>query len=300
MQMVVEEGGLSKRIDADLEVLVRAKTVVGEGPVWRDETSTLLWVDIPRGELHEVAVDSGSTRVRTIPESLGAVALTTSDELLLACASGFGLLAEDGFTITAALLDGSRRMNDAKCDPAGRFWAGSTTLDFQPGQGALHLLEPDGSHRVAVEGLTLPNGLDWSPDGTVFYLADTMRHEISAWDVDLTDGTLRDRRLFASFGNGMPDGLTVDTDGCLWVTMWGGAELRRLAPDGRTVATVPMPVAQPSSCTFGGADLTTLFVTSARDGLPVGPAALDGSVFALHGLGAQGLPTARFGVGRIG
>lgn len=193
-------------------------------------------------------------------------------------------------------------MNDAKCDPAGRFWAGSTAIDFTPGRGALHVLEADGAHRVAVDGLILPNGLDWSPAGDVFYLADTYRHEISAWDYDVTDGALTNRRPFASFNarDGMPDGLTIDVDGCIWVAMWGGHRVIRLDPAGKAIQTIDLPVAQPSSCMFGGPDLDTLFVTSAAEGLQLGDGALDGSVFAIAGLRTQGLPVSRFGVGRPG
>jgi sugar lactone lactonase YvrE len=270
--------------------------------VWRAETSSLLWVDIPRGEVHESDPASGRTSTRRVPESVGAVALTESDDLLLACASGFARLSDDGFVHVATVLDAADRMNDAKCDPVGRFWAGSTAVDFTPGQGALHVLESDGAHRIAVEELTLPNGLDWSPAGDVFYLADSMRHEISAWDYDLTDGALTGRRLFASFApsEGMPDGLTIDTDGCLWVAMWGGHRVIRLDPAGRVVQRIELPVAQPSSCTFGGPQLDTLYVTSAADGLPPREDAVDGSVFALTGVGAQGLPVSRFGIGRPG
>ena len=148
---------------AVVKVAVRADARVGEGPVWRAETSSLLWVDIPRGEVHESVLPSGTTTTRRIPESLGAVALTGSDELLLACRSGFATLRDDQFVPLAPFLGEAERMNDAKCDPAGRFWAGSTAIDFTPGQGALHVLEADGARRVAVDGLTCPTGWTGAP-----------------------------------------------------------------------------------------------------------------------------------------
>jgi sugar lactone lactonase YvrE len=282
-----------------VELVVRGDAQIGEGPVWRPETASLLWVDIAGQNVHESDPATGATMTRHLPESVGAVALTDgSDDLLLACQSGFGSLRGDEFASLATVLDRSERMNDAKCDPAGRFWAGSTAQDFSAGRGRLHVLEPGGEHRVAVTGLTLPNGLDWSLDGKIFYLADSLAHEIIAWDYDVTDGTLTDRRTFASFtGEGIPDGLTIDTDGCLWVAVWGGHRVVRLDPGGRVVRIVDLPVAQPSSCTFGGPGLDTLFVTSAAEGLPTADGSLDGSVFAITGTGAQGRPVSRFGRG---
>jgi sugar lactone lactonase YvrE len=185
-------------------------------------------------------------------------------------------------------------MNDAKCDPAGRFWAGSTALDFETGRGALHVLRPDWSTDVVWDGFALPNGMGWSPDSHAFYLADSVAHAIYAFDFDVASGTPSAQRTLIEFteADGMPDGLCVDTDGCLWVAMWGGARVLRISPAGDVLGSIAMPVRQPSSCAFAG-DL--LCVTSARDGLRVSGESLDGSVFRVAGTGSSGLPQAGFG-----
>lgn len=185
-------------------------------------------------------------------------------------------------------------MNDAKCDPAGRWWAGSTTLDFRAGQGAVHCWDPhDGEVRTVLDGLTLPNGLGWSPDQGTFYLADTVRRQVLAASYDRDSGALGPPQplIHVETGAGAPDGLCIDEDGCLWIAMWGGAEVRRYAPTGHQLATVPMPVSQPSSCAFGQDG--TLYITSAADGVDVDREPLAGSVFALPTV-HRGVPFSAF------
>jgi sugar lactone lactonase YvrE len=191
-------------------------------------------------------------------------------------------------------------MNDAKCDPHGRLWAGSTQMEFAGGQGALHMLDADWRHKIVLHGLTLPNGLGWSPDGRTFYLIDSIARELNAFDVTPGGCALSGRRVLTTFGEdaGLPDGMTVDSTGCLWIAMWGGGRIVRVSPEGSVIDVVPVPVAQPSSCAFGGPGLDVLYVTSAREGLDLPPlpaTAVDGSVLAVRGLGVTGLPGTRFG-----
>jgi len=154
-------------------------------------------------------------------------------------------------------------------------------------------LRPDWTVHTALEGLTLPNGLGWSTDDRTFYLADTMEHVLWAFDFDPESAVLGKRRVLRTFDDsgGMPDGLCVDASGRIWLAMWGGGRIAVLAPDGRLLTEIAVPVRQPSSCAFAGRDLDVLCVTSARDGLGLAdddPAA-DGSVLAIMGTGGRGV-----------
>lgn len=291
------------------EIFVRGHAVVGEGPVVDQRTGELLWVDIPAGVLSRspLARPGSAPRSASVVAragmSLGAVAVRDRGGYVAAVGAGLGVIGADGavdgglaLTVVHPVLpEPDRRMNDAKCDPAGRFWAGSTTLGFPPGGGALHCWDPDGGVRTALRGLDLPNGLGWSPDGSRFYLADSVRRVVLTAPFDPATGRLGPVRELLRYGSrdGMPDGLCVDEDGCLWIAVWGAGEVRRHDPRGRRLAVLRMPVSQPSSCAFGPDG--TLYVTSASDGLRPGAEPLAGSVFALPSTAFRGAAVGTFG-----
>ncbi|MFC9623946.1 SMP-30/gluconolactonase/LRE family protein [Streptomyces sp. NPDC056930] len=280
------------------KVAIPGRAGVGEGPVWDAGLQRLHWVDIPAGHIHTSDPATGRTTSLRLPTQVGAAAPRRGGGFVAATTEGFASVDTHGsMTTRRAFLPDGERMNDAKCDRRGRFWAGSTTMDFRPGSGALHVLLPDWTSRVVLEGLALPNGLGWSPDGRTFYLADSVAGEIYAFDTaDEGPWLSRRRTLFRLPAHtGMPDGLTVDAAGCLWVAVWGGARVARISPDGDLLGEIPMPVHQPSSCTFGGPHLDTLYVTSARDGLELSDDDPAGSVFVVDEAGgAVGLPSATF------
>jgi sugar lactone lactonase YvrE len=284
-------------MDTIVRLAVRAGARVGEGPVWDPGPERLHWVDILAGAVHTSELTTGSTTSRQLPTLVGAASPKRTGGFVAAVTEGFAEVSAEYVVRQHILADGIR-MNDAKCDPDGRFWAGSTAMDFAAGQGALHVLETDWSTRVVLDGLTQPNGLGWSPDGKTFYLVDSAEREISAFDA--AGNQLAGRRRLCSFADGdVPDGLCVDTEGCLWVALWGGGRLVRIAPDGRMLSTLPVPVVQPSSCAFVGPDLDLLCVTSAREGLELPDDAedgtpYDGSVLIVAGLGVSGVPVAGF------
>lgn len=244
--------------------------VLGEGPYWRPEDDCLLWVDIPRGQLHITRVQSAETTTVELGE-VSAVFPVVGGGILTAGGHRLTLRATrpgsgwEGETVAAAPAREGVRFNDAGVDPAGRVWVGSMDLKEKDPLGELYRLDSGGTLTPVVKGVTVSNGLGWSPDGTVMYYADSPRRQIEMFDYDQATGEAFDRRAFAdlSAAAGFPDGLTVDADGCVWVAMFAGGALRRFTPAGRQDAVIPLPVSRPTSCAFGGPGMTDLFVTTA-------------------------------------
>jgi sugar lactone lactonase YvrE len=307
-------------VTIDITVAVADTARVGEGPFWDAAAGRLHWVDILSGAISSYTPSTGERTRITLPTLVGAAVPKASGGYIAATREGFADVTAGGAWATRLhILDDGIRMNDAKCDPDGRLWAGSTRMDFTAGHGALHVLDAGGRTETVLDGLTLPNGLGWSPEGRTFYLVDSVARELNAFDTDTGDtdtgdtdtgdtdtgdtdtGGIRlsNRRVLKAFGegDGLPDGLTVDSGGCLWIAMWGGSRIVRVSPEGSVIGEVPVPVAQPSSCVFGGPRLDVLYVTTAREGLDhaLPGTAVDGSVLAVSGLGVTGLPSVRFG-----
>ncbi len=278
---------------ATIAVAVRATARVGEGPVWDPETAQLHWVDILAGAVHTSDLASAATTSVIVPTMVGAaVPRSGGAGFAAATAEGFAVIDGETLDVRCPILADGVRMNDAKCDARGRLWAGSTAIEFEPGAGALHVLEPDWTTRVVLDGLTLPNGMGWSPDGKTFYLVDTLAGTLQAFGFDVDAGQLSTPRVIRRFtpDDGIPDGLSIDTRGRLWLAMWGGSRLVCLAPSGEELSAVTLPVRQPSSCAFVGSRLSRLAVTSAREGLDgLTPESIDGSVLIVDGLDATGL-----------
>jgi sugar lactone lactonase YvrE len=189
-------------------------------------------------------------------------------------------------------------MNEGGADPVGNFWCGSMAYDEHEGGGALYRLAPDLTARKVLDGVTISNGLGFSPDGTRAYYVDTPTRRVDAFDH--ADGALTGRRTAFPIadGPGSPDGLTVDAEGCVWVALFDGAAVHRYSPDGALLAAVPLPVAQVTACTFGGPDLDRLYVTTSREGLDGDALAaqpLAGALFCVDLPGVRGLPVLEFG-----
>jgi sugar lactone lactonase YvrE len=192
------------------------------------------------------------------------------------------------------------RFNDGKCDPAGRFLAGTMDDAEEAATGSLHSLSPDGSIQTLLTGIRISNGLTWSPDGRTFYYIDTPTRQVSAFDYDLSSGAIADPRpaVVVPPELGWPDGMTSDAQGMLWVAMWGGAKLTRWDPaTGQLLQSIPLPAFNVSSCAFGGPDLDEIYVTSARQGMSaaqLGQYPLSGGLFRLRP-GLRGSATFAFG-----
>lgn len=290
-----------RAVEPDLDLVLPAGAFLGEGPVWVDSAEALLWVDILAPAVHLSNPATHQTRTTKIGELVGAVVPRRRGGYVAATQSGFrGLdLASGAMTEIATPPDMTgRRFNDAKCDPAGRLWAGTLALDASPGQGVLYRLGADGVLTAMDRGFDVCNGMGWSPDATTFYLADSGARCIYAYDFESGEGAIDSRRVLVQFdvSEGAPDGLAIDAEGCLWVAMWDGWAVRRYRPDGTHDRTVAMPVPRPTSCAFGGPDGRTLFITSARIRLSATQLAASpqsGGVFALA-TDVAGAPVAAF------
>jgi sugar lactone lactonase YvrE len=263
---------------------------LGECARWDAERGELLWVDIMAGVLRRAVEDGDQLRTVAevfIGEPLGAIApIADRAGWLCAAGRGFRYLAPDG-TVTR-LLDtepADVRMNDAACDPQGRFWAGSMAYDQRAGAGRLLRCDPDGSVHVALPTATIANGLGWSPDGRTLYHADSGLGIVTAYDPE----TMVGRELIRP-ENGVADGLAVDDEGAIWAAMNGGSEVRRYAPDGSTLSVFPLPVSKPTSVAIGGASGQRLFVTTSYENMTAAERAAQpeaGRVFAAEvGVGA--------------
>ncbi|WP_314221608.1 SMP-30/gluconolactonase/LRE family protein [Streptomyces zaehneri] len=251
------------------EVAVRAEAVLGEGPTWDPVTGRLLWLDILGSRLHGYDPSTGRRTVRATHQHVGAAKPRAGGGLVLNLRDGVGLLdPDDSFRWLHHEPVPGRRANDAAVAPDGSLWAGTMRYDEAPGGGTLFRVTGDGSPEPVLDDVTVSNGTGWSPDGTLMYYIDspTRRVDVFAYSAD---GGVADRRTLVEIedGAGFPDGLTVDADGCVWVALWDGGAVRRYTPAGELDRVLTLPTPRVTACAFGGADLTDLYVTTARVGL---------------------------------
>lgn len=253
----------------EVELVLDAHAEVGEGPSWDAPAGRLVWVDITRGLVHVFDPDTGSDRSIDVGQHVGAAAPRAAGGLVLALRGGFGVLdLESGRAQPIADTEASNpqnRMNDGKCDRAGRFWAGSMAYSEAGSAGSLYRLEHDHSVVKVFGGVGISNGLGWSPDDQVMYYVDSLAETVYAFDFEPESGSVSNRRplIEATAGQGTPDGMTVDSEGCLWVAFWGGGAVRRYGPDGSLLQELRLPVSKVSCCAFGGPDQGDLYITSA-------------------------------------
>ncbi len=269
------------------ELVADARATLGEGPVWDSRSEELLWVDILGGLVHRFDPGTGADRTFDAGSYVGAVVPRTAGGYALAVAAGFALASDDGAVTDLAPVGHGEdvRMNDGACDRAGRFWAGSMRIDEAAGGGCLYRLDADGTVTTIFRDVSISNGIAWSPDDTLLYYVDTPSAAVDVFEYDAGTGAVTDRRrLFAVAPPGLPDGMVADAEGCLWVALWGGAAVRRYAPDGTVVEVVEVPAANTTKAAFGGPDLTDLYITTAAGDEPHG-----GGLFVARP-GVRGLP----------
>lgn len=272
-------------------------SLLGEGPVWSVADQCLYWVDIEGLLVHRWAWGAEVVRTWPMPSMVGALAVRAQGGLVVALQNGVHTLDLTTGDLTFVVdpegdLPGTR-YNDGTVDPAGRFWIGGMVLDGEPGSSGLYRIGADGSSTTVLTGIGCGNGAGFSPDGRTMYYTDSVTRTIQAFDFDVDSGGLVNPRVFAVDDDCDPDGLTVDIDGFVWGAKWDGGRLVRYAPDGAIDRVVPLPVRRPTSIAFGGPDLRTVFVTTARTGLSDGELAaapLSGRVLVIDGVGVAGRP----------
>ena len=258
---------------AAAELILDSRAMVGEGPIWDHRRGKLLWVDIPANAVHEFDPRSGADTVSDVGQPVGAVGLCKNGGLVAAVRDGFAVLPPGGPAVSDVIeVEKDRpgsRMNDGKCDCRGRFWAGTMAWEHTPGAGSLYCLQrAEGCFRVStvLRDITIANGLDWSPDHQRMYYIDSATQRIDVFDFNADRGTVENRRTFVEIlpAVGLPDGMTVDAEGGVWVALFGGGKVRRYTADGRVDLEVRLPVTLATSCAFGGPELDELYITTAR------------------------------------
>ena len=268
--------------DPDVELAASLACGLGESPCWHPREQALYWCDIPGHRLHRLDPRSGELRHWDFDTALASIAPMLDGAMLLAMRDGLwrlDLASGDRRRLARPPYEVAReRFNDGKADPQGRFWVGTIYEPREPALAALYCYTHGELERRA-EGVTVANGLAWSPDGRRLYWSDTKAHRIDCFDVDLGSGAISGRRAFVQFPlrdaeaplsayGGRPDGAAMDTEGCYWVAMFEGARLLRLSPSGEVLREVRLPVQCPTMPCFGGTDLKTIYITTARDKRP--------------------------------
>jgi sugar lactone lactonase YvrE len=265
--------------------------------VWDVRTQTLYWLDILNKRIY-----AGGDILVELDDFIGCIVPRKNDRLTLTKRFSFWTidLVSSSSTFLAALADepANNRFNDGKCDPRGRFVAGTMDINEKDPTGSLYSFDGKSITKL-LSGVTISNGMTWSPDGKTFYYIDTPTREVKAFDYDLDTGAIANQRVAVTIPEslGWPDGMTSDTQGNLWIAMWGGAQVTKWNPNtGKLLEQIPMPVIQPSSCAFGGRNMNELFITSARKGLDEAALKqypLSGGVFRLE-TNVEGMPLFEF------
>ena len=281
--------------DPQARCVADVRALLGEGPVWVEAEQALYWLDIKGKKIFRLA-ETGEVTAWDTPMRVGSIAPRRGGGFIAGTEHGFAEIALDAgrFDIVHDPEPGlpSNRFNDGKTDRSGRFWAGTMDDEEKAATGSLYRLDADRGCRTIDSGYKVTNGPAFAPDGSRMYHSDSALQRIYAFDLD-EDGEAGERRLFASFSerDGYPDGMTVDSEGCLWVAFWDGWCIRRLSPEAEVIETIKVPVQRPTSCAFGGPGLDRLYVTSARIGLDADALAMQpcaGGLFLLH-TGAFGI-----------
>ena len=259
---------------AELEQLTTDPATLGEGPCWHREEQVLYWIDIYGKKLNRFTPDGNQHESWDMPQMIGTVAPRASGGLIVALENGFAF-----FDPSSGKLDHldpvdehpESRFNDGKCDPHGRFWVGSMdNVKEERPMGKLYRIDADRSVNVMDENITISNGLAWSPDGTKMYYIDSPTKNIFAYDYDGATGAITNKRVAITLNDeqGWPDGMTIDSDGMIWLAHWAGQRVCRWNPDNAEVLdTIPTPAPHTSCCCFGGPELKDLYITTARKGL---------------------------------
>ncbi|MDR1421085.1 MAG: SMP-30/gluconolactonase/LRE family protein [Treponema sp.] len=288
----------------DAELFYAAKDKVGEGPNWNSETGKLYWVDISGRRIHIFDPATKTDDLVSTDDIVAAMAFDKSGKIVAALSNRLVRIDPETRSVsplyTIDSIPGNARINDGKCDAAGRFWLGTMDLDEKEKTGSLYSVSPDLTCKKVLDGLVIGNGMAWTADNKTMYYIDSPTLEIWAFDFDLAKGELSGKRTVIKYGQGegMPDGMTIDTEGMLWIAQFRGAQVSRWNPrTGKRIASYPVPTYNTTSCCFGGKNFDELFITSASvlmEGAGESQRACAGSLFHLYP-GVTGTEAFRFG-----
>ena len=285
-----------------VELIVDARAGTGEGPVWDERTRKLVWVDIPGCAVHHYDPDTGADLAIDLGDRMpGCILIRDSGGYAVGTQHGFFGLSDSNILTEICAIEADdpvTRMNDGKCDRAGRIWAGTMAhAENAPGAGKFYRIDPDHSVTTILDSVTISNGTDWSLDNSLMYYIDTPTQNIDVFDFDFESGVATNRRPLVQVEEGMwPDGMTVDAEGNLWLALYGGSAVRCYSPAGSLMEVIEMPASQITSVAFGGDDYMDLYITSSAKNLS--PAELDaetgpGGLFVCRP-GVKGRPAATF------
>ncbi|XP_058886332.1 regucalcin-like isoform X1 [Acipenser ruthenus] len=292
-----------------VQCVVKEKNRIGESPVWEEKEGTLLYVDVSGQKVCRWNPDTNHIQSIQTDAYVGSVVPRRSGGYVIGVGTRFAAVDWETQTIkTIAHVDkdkSNNRFNDGKVDPAGRFFAGTMGMEVRPaelerGQGSLYTLNTDHSVRKHFDQVDISNGLDWSLDHNTFYYIDSLSFSVDAFDYDLQTGSLSNRRVLYKLekDEGIPDGMSIDTEGRLWVACYNGGRVLRIDPaTGKRIETVKLPVDKTTSLCFGGKDYSELYVTSACEGMDDAWTARQpeaGGIFKISGLGVKGMPPYSF------
>jgi sugar lactone lactonase YvrE len=265
--------GCAKERLTDVELVIDSKSELGEGALWNYKTGELLWVDIKGKILNFYKPLTGNNKEMFTGQMIGTVVPTETEQVLVALQNGIYKL--DPKTGSKKLIVDpeedlpDNRFNDGKCDPAGRFWAGTMSMVNEKNAGALYRLDPDSSIHKMVDNVSISNGIVWSPDNTKMYYIDTPTKKVMQYNYNIETGNISDPEVAVEIPNdmGSPDGMTMDEEGNVWIALWGGSAVGCWNPEtGKLMHTIGVPAKNVTSCAFGDDDLGTLYITTARTG----------------------------------
>jgi sugar lactone lactonase YvrE len=270
----------------------------GEGPVWDVHRGAIRWVDMLAGDVLTTDPASGHTSRLHVSTVAAAMRPRVGGGLVVGVERGFCLLGPDESAPQQPVevwTDTTVRMNDGGCDPQGRFYCGSMAYDQARGRGALYCLDPSGDVRQVLDDVTISNGIAWSQDGASVYYIDTPTQRVDVFDFDPDTGELSGRRpvVHVDPEQGAPDGLTLDSEGGVWVALFGGGAVHRYSPEGKLEEVIEVEPRQVTACTFGGEGFDELFITTSREDLPADADPQAGSLFRCHP-GVTGTPLNEF------
>ncbi len=280
------------------------KATLGEGAIWHPGQEKLYWVDIEQHHLNIYDPATEKNRVINVGQPIGTVVpVENENKVLVALKDGIYMLDPESESLQLIVSPEkdkiNNRFNDGKCDPEGRFWAGTMGLDGESGAGALYRIDPDGSARKMLDHVSISNGIAWSSDHQTMYYTDTPTRRIVAFDFDPETGNISNRRTVITVPEpmGYPDGMTIDKEDKLWVAHWGGHCVARWDPaTGKLLQKIDVPAPHVTSCAFGGKKLDLLYITTARSGLSKGQLEdypMSGGLFVVRP-GVKGVPAFLF------